>query len=52
LVVRVQGGVAVQHGPRNEPPPSEDDLDLDREIEYAFDTDETMGMLLPAGDVE
>src|SRR6186713_2052690 len=34
------------------PPPVEDDLDLDREIEYAFDTDEPMLGRPPAGDVE
>jgi hypothetical protein len=34
------------------PPPARDDLDLDREIEYAFDTDEPMPGRPPAGDVE
>jgi DNA-directed RNA polymerase subunit beta' len=34
------------------PQPAEDDLDLDREIEYAFDTDERMLGRPPAGDVE
>ncbi len=45
--------------PADEPPPppapvqpAEDDLDLDREIEYAFDTDEPMLGRPPAGDVE
>ncbi len=45
--------------PADEPPPppvlpqpSEEDLDLDREIEYAFDTEEPMGVRPPAGDVE
>ena len=45
--------------PADEPPPppvapqrAEDDLDLDREIEYAFDTDESMLRRPPAGDVE
>lgn len=40
--------------PSDEPPPvspqaAEDDLDLDREIEYAFDTDEPMLGRPPAG---
>jgi hypothetical protein len=35
-----------------QPQPAEDDLDLDREIEYAFDTDEPMLGRPPAGDVE
>jgi hypothetical protein len=34
------------------PQPTEDELDLDREIEYAFDTDESMLGRPPAGDVE
>jgi DNA-directed RNA polymerase subunit beta' len=45
--------------PADEPPPppvlpqpTEDELDLDREIEYAFDTDEPMLGRPPAGDVE
>jgi DNA-directed RNA polymerase subunit beta' len=45
--------------PPDDPPPppvpqqpTEDDLDLDREIEYAFDTDEPMLGRPPAGDVE
>jgi DNA-directed RNA polymerase subunit beta' len=44
--------------PADEPPPpvppqpAEDDLDLDREIEYAFYTDEPMLGRPPAGDVE
>jgi DNA-directed RNA polymerase subunit beta' len=45
--------------PADEPPPppvapqpAEDDLDLDREIEYAFDTHEPMLGPPPAGDVE
>ena len=42
--------------PADEPPPqpvqpAEDDLDLDREIEYAFDTDEPMLGRPPVGDV-
>jgi hypothetical protein len=28
--------------PADEAPPTDDDLDLDREIEYAFDADEPM----------
>ncbi|HXH25630.1 MAG TPA: hypothetical protein VNI78_10295, partial [Vicinamibacterales bacterium] len=39
--------------PPQPPQPAEEDLDLDREIEYAFDADEPMGTLRgPAGDVE
>ena len=34
------------------PQPAEDDFDLDRDIEYAFDTDEPMLGRPPAGDVE
>jgi hypothetical protein len=35
------------------PPPAEDDLDMDREIEYAFDTDEPLaGGRGPLGDIE
>ena len=35
------------------PQPAEDDLDMDREIEYAFDTDEPlMGTRGPVGDIE
>ena len=34
------------------PQPSEDDLDLDREIEYAFDADEPLVARPPAGDLE
>jgi hypothetical protein len=34
------------------PQPSEEDLDMDREIEYAFDTEELMGVRPPAGDVK
>jgi len=35
------------------PPPAEDDLDVDREIEYAFDTDEPpAGGRGPLGDIE
>jgi hypothetical protein len=34
------------------PQPTEDELDLDREIDYAFDTDEPMLGRPPAGDVE
>jgi hypothetical protein len=32
--------------------PTEEDLDLDREIEYAFDTEEPMSARPPAGDIE
>ncbi len=39
--------------PADEPPqPSDEDLDLDREIEYAFDADEPMAGRAPSGDVE
>jgi hypothetical protein len=43
--------------PADEPPPTpapptEDEMDLDREIEYAFDTDEPMAGRAPSGDVE
>jgi hypothetical protein len=44
--------------PADEPPPpapsqpAEDELDLDREIEYAFEAEKTMGGRPPAGDVE
>jgi DNA-directed RNA polymerase subunit beta' len=45
--------------PADEPPPpppmpqpSEEDMDLEREIEYAFDTEEPLGVRPPAGDVE
>ena len=34
------------------PQPTEEDMDLDREIEYAFETEETMSSRPPAGDVE
>jgi hypothetical protein len=34
------------------PQPSEDDLDMDREIEYAFDADEPLVARPPAGDLE
>ena len=33
-------------------PPSEEDLDLDRDIEYAFETEEPMSARPPAGDIE
>jgi hypothetical protein len=32
--------------------PTEEDLDLDREIEYAFDTEEPMSARPPSGDIE
>ena len=32
--------------------PTEDELDLDREIEYAFDVEEPMAGRAPTGDVE
>jgi hypothetical protein len=32
--------------------PTEEDLDLDREIEYAFDVEEPMAGRAPTGDVE
>ena len=37
-----------------ESPPqlTEEDLDLDREIEYAFDVEEPMAGRVPTGDVE
>jgi hypothetical protein len=41
--------------PADEPPPpqpTEDELDLDREIEYAFDVEEPMAGRAPTGDVE
>ena len=42
--------------PADEPPPprqpTEDELDLDREIEYAFDVEEPMAGIAPTGDVE
>jgi DNA-directed RNA polymerase subunit beta' len=45
--------------PADEPPPppalpqpTEEDMDLDREIEYAFDTEEPMASRPPAGDIE
>jgi hypothetical protein len=41
--------------PADEPPPlepTEDALDRGREIEYAFEAEETMGVRPPAGDVE
>ncbi|MGE0446126.1 MAG: DNA-directed RNA polymerase subunit beta' [Vicinamibacterales bacterium] len=45
--------------PADEPPPppvvpqpTEDEMDLDREIEYAFDADEPMAGRAPSGDVE
>ena len=38
--------------PADEPPPQPAEDDLDREIEYAFDTDEPMLGRPPAGDVE
>ena len=34
------------------PQPTEEDLDLDREIEYAFDVEEPMAGRAPTGDVE
>jgi hypothetical protein len=34
------------------PQPTEDELDLDREIEYAFDVEEPMAGRAPTGDVE
>jgi hypothetical protein len=34
------------------PQPSDEDMDLDREIEYAFDTEEPMSTRPPAGDIE
>jgi hypothetical protein len=37
---------------RNVRSPAEEDLDLDREIEYAFDVEEPMAGRAPTGDVE
>ncbi len=42
----------VAHWPPPAPQPAEDDLDLDREVGYTFDTDEPMLGRPPAGDVE
>ena len=44
----------LREGDVQEPPPqpTEDEMDLDREIEYAFDTEEPMVGRPPAGDVE
>jgi hypothetical protein len=46
LPVALRGQLAPPLGP------TEEDLDLDREIEYAFDVEEPMAGRAPTGDVE